>query len=320
MLRFARFGQRMVIVILAVMVFHGCKESSTSVKAHIDRNESQVGQSNVTIIPLIDTDTLYWIDNTENRDYLQIKSSRNRLNLPIADLEVKNFSLDKIESTKDGFDLSISCGGGRNIYFIKYKLIKVGDVFFLDQINGDLQFDEKLSQISILFLYPIAFSDITLTDYIDPTDVTDDVAHLVRIIEPSDQAAIANPSHLQEVKYDLVGSCSEGGEIKAQYEDERLTKIEGVCYGCSGRVDWDVIVSEDTAFVTENLVEYLSPIEIGTDSSNMTNSSIRSYVMPGINSVPFDTSSTERQNLIGQLIKRIPMNLTRDQISIPNQR
>lgn len=320
MLRFACFAQYMVLVFLAALVFHGCKESSKSVQAHNDRNESQVGQSNVTIIPLKDTDTIYWIDNTENRDYLQIQSSSNRLNLPISDLEVKNFSLDKIESTEDGFDLSISWGGGRNIYFIKYKFIKVGDVFFLDLINGDFKFDEKLSQISILFLYPIAFSDVTLTDYIDPTDVTEDVAHLVRIIEPSDQAAIANSYNLQEVKYDVVGSCSEGAEIKAQYQDERLTKIEGVCYGCSGRVVWDVVVNEDTAFVTENLVEYLNPIEIGTDSSNMTNSSIRSYVMPGINSVPYDTSSNDQQNLIGLLIKRIPMNLTSYQISIPTQR
>jgi hypothetical protein len=59
------------------------------------------------------------------------------LSLPVPDVEVKNFSVDKIAETQSGFILSINWGGGKNFYGrnFYFELRDTEKSFYLSKIG-----------------------------------------------------------------------------------------------------------------------------------------------------------------------------------------
>ena len=65
---------------------------------------------------------------------LQENKIINSIKLPIADIEVKNFSISKIIETQNGFSISTNWGGGNNIYDTDFKFEILGNLIYLTQI------------------------------------------------------------------------------------------------------------------------------------------------------------------------------------------
>ncbi|MFZ6663661.1 hypothetical protein [Peijinzhouia sedimentorum] len=72
------------------------------------------------------------------------------LSLPIPDVEVKNFSVDKIERTEEGFVLTVNWGGGKTFYkqSFYFELNDAEKTFYLESIiktSFSLEFENDIS-------------------------------------------------------------------------------------------------------------------------------------------------------------------------------
>lgn len=60
-----------------------------------------------------------------------------RIELPIPDWEVKNFSLNSAEKTKAGFEIKVDWGGGKYHYEIQFNFICKDNSFYLYKVRND---------------------------------------------------------------------------------------------------------------------------------------------------------------------------------------
>ena len=112
------------------------------------------------------------LGNRDNgREQIQLLKNNIQISsilLPVADEEVKNFSVNKMEETQKGFKISVDWGGGNyfyeRIFFFSYKENK----FYLDtlEINNFTQEPEKKTTITKAINPPIEISKLNIFDYI----------------------------------------------------------------------------------------------------------------------------------------------------------
>jgi len=85
---------------------------------------------------------------------LKNDSAITTLSLPMSDVEVKNFSLDKFEETNTGFNFYVSWGGGnylyQSIFYFEYKegmfyLSKVGKRDYILKSEKEISTEEKIT-------------------------------------------------------------------------------------------------------------------------------------------------------------------------------
>ncbi|MCE2502638.1 MAG: hypothetical protein J4G05_01035 [Chlorobi bacterium] len=85
---------------------------------------------------------------------LKNDSAITTLSLPISDVEVKNFSLNKFEETNKGFNFYVSWGGGnylyQSIFYFEYKegmfyLSKVGKRDYILKSEKEISTEEKIT-------------------------------------------------------------------------------------------------------------------------------------------------------------------------------
>ena len=60
-----------------------------------------------------------------------------RIELPIADSEAKNFSLNSVEKTKGGFEIKVDWGGGANHYEIEFDFKCKENGFYLYKVKNE---------------------------------------------------------------------------------------------------------------------------------------------------------------------------------------
>jgi hypothetical protein len=60
-----------------------------------------------------------------------------KIELPIADAEAKNFSLDSVEKTKAGFEIKVEWGGGKYHYEIQFNFRCKENNFYLYKVKNE---------------------------------------------------------------------------------------------------------------------------------------------------------------------------------------
>jgi hypothetical protein len=89
--------------------------------------------------------------------------------LPKADIDVKNFSVNDIKKTKEGFAINVSWGGGFWFYNRVFNFIFNNNSFYLNKIVEShyyMQKEDGMSKEKII-APPIEISKFELLDYID---------------------------------------------------------------------------------------------------------------------------------------------------------
>lgn len=118
------------------------------------------------------------ICNLDNEGYQNKVTSRIELtqenktvasiSLPIPDEEVKNFSVTKIEETKNGFEIAVNWGGGNNIYDVEFYFTFRDNQFYLDEIKtGKYGADTEVTGTTKKMSPPIPIDKVEIINYLE---------------------------------------------------------------------------------------------------------------------------------------------------------
>lgn len=110
-------------------------------------------------------------NNTTSRKYLQLHLNNKVVQsiiLPLPDDDVKNFLLEKISRTKNGFKISISWGDWQNFYENSYYFINQNDEFYLEKVSIKWMTDKlpKTKNKTIIITPSVPFSKFDMTKYL----------------------------------------------------------------------------------------------------------------------------------------------------------
>lgn len=89
------------------------------------------------------------------------------ISLPIADFDVKNFSVDTIEEINNGFKLSVNWGGGNDFYGRDFYFEYVENSFYLGKLmNSSYHLDsEKEISKKRNIISPIRIDKLIISEY-----------------------------------------------------------------------------------------------------------------------------------------------------------
>ena len=90
------------------------------------------------------------------------------ISLPIADFDVKNFSVDTIEEINNGFKLSVNWGGGNDFYGRDFYFEYVENSFYLGKLmNRSYHLDsEKEISKKRNIIPPIRIDKLIISEYV----------------------------------------------------------------------------------------------------------------------------------------------------------
>lgn len=89
--------------------------------------------------------------------------------LPKADEEIKNFSLNEINETKEGFNIFVSWGGGNDFYTRKFNFKYLDGKFYLNQYEKTKSIPEdiKNSKKEIVIIPNVNIDSLNLIIYLE---------------------------------------------------------------------------------------------------------------------------------------------------------
>lgn len=127
------------------------------------------GNTNYKLLQLCSLDSKgYQIISTRRIELIQESKLIASISLPIADEDVKNFSIKKIAETKKGFEVVINWGGGKNIYDVKFNFIFRDHQFYLDEVLTS-KYGPDTDEATLLKKInpPISIDKFKIIDYLE---------------------------------------------------------------------------------------------------------------------------------------------------------
>lgn len=91
------------------------------------------------------------------------------ISLPITDVDIKNFSVDKIEEINNGFKLSVNWGGGNDFYGRDFYFEYVKNSFYLNRLKSKsyhLDSEKEISKEEKI-IPPVSINRFVLSEYIE---------------------------------------------------------------------------------------------------------------------------------------------------------
>ncbi len=115
---------------------------------------------------------LHLLSKENEREQLKVLKNSNLIALiplPISDEELKNFSVNNIAETQNGFKIDVSWGGGNYFYCREFHFIFQNELFYLDNIklsNYSQQSEKEINTINKV--YPkVPIKKFNITTYLN---------------------------------------------------------------------------------------------------------------------------------------------------------
>lgn len=164
----------MKIIVIALLFFSvSCTgQSSKTSSVHMSKTDNQENTDTLSVLDLnYDYRVFHLSFSDSSKDIIRLTQNGCLvvdILLPIADVDVKNFSVDQIKAFKKGFELSVNWGGGNNFYGRIFYFEFREDTIYLNKLQKkSYRLDsEKETLTDEKVLPPLRIDKIVLSEYI----------------------------------------------------------------------------------------------------------------------------------------------------------
>jgi hypothetical protein len=167
---------RIIMIILLLLFSVSCqgqseKKVAESIKVASQKVSDTLSVLSLKNIPQNNYIVLYLSFSESSEDKIRLMKYDtivSDISLPITDVDVKNFSVDKIKETNNGFKLSVNWGGGNDFYGRDFYFEFVKNSFYLNRLESKSYHLDSKKEISReeRIIPPVSINKFILSEYI----------------------------------------------------------------------------------------------------------------------------------------------------------